>query len=172
MLHSPLPARVRAGVRDAANAAGIIHVDRGGDGGRRARRSLRHRDQPHRQARASRSADFPFPGHTEFLAALAERHFAGKHYRPVMMLASHELRVVPLTVHCALAEVPKAITRALIFETARITYAALKRDFGIASPRIAVAGLNPHAGEEGTMGREEIESSRRRSPTCAPRGCR
>ena len=75
-----------------------------------------------------------------------------------MMLASHELRVVPLTVHCALAEVPKAITRALIFETVRITYAALKRDFGMASPRIAVAGLNPHAGEEGTMGREEIET--------------
>ena len=74
-----------------------------------------------------------------------------------MMLASHELRVVPLTVHCALAEVPKAITRALIFETVRTTYAALRRDFGIAAPRIAVAGLNPHAGEEGTMGREEIE---------------
>jgi 4-hydroxythreonine-4-phosphate dehydrogenase len=101
---------------------------------------------------------FPYPGHTEFLAALAERHARGKKFRPVMMLASRELRVVPLTVHCALGSVPGAITRALIFETVRITYEALKRDFGVANPRIAVTGLNPHAGEEGDMGREEIDT--------------
>ncbi len=91
------------------------------------------------------------------------------------MLASHELRVVPLTVHCALAEVPKAITRGLIFETARTTYAALRRDFGISAPRIAVAGLNPHAGEAGTMGREEIDDDRpghRRSARRGPVGHR
>jgi 4-hydroxythreonine-4-phosphate dehydrogenase len=103
-----------------------------------------------------RAADFPFPGHTEFLAALAGRHY-GRPARPVMMLATHELRVVPLTVHVALAEVPRLITRALIYETVRTTYAALKRDFGIDAPRIAVAGLNPHAGEAGTMGREEVD---------------
>jgi 4-hydroxythreonine-4-phosphate dehydrogenase len=103
------------------------------------------------------SADFPHTGHTQFLGALAERHHAGKRFRPVMMLAADAIRVVPLTVHCPLASVPGAITRSLIFETVRITYEALKRDFSIDAPRIAVTGLNPHAGEEGTIGREEIE---------------
>lgn len=155
VLHSPLAVRPRAGIADAANASAIIHAIEAATAavlGGEASAIVTNPIAKH----VVHGADFPFPGHTEFLAALAERH-AGKHYRPVMMLASHELRVVPLTVHCALAEVPKAITRALIFETARITYAALKRDFGIANPRIAIAGLNPHAGEAGTMGREEIE---------------
>jgi 4-hydroxythreonine-4-phosphate dehydrogenase len=67
------------------------------------------------------------------------------------------LRVVPVTIHIALAEVPGALTAALIEETARIVAAALIRDFGVARPRLAVAGLNPHAGEQGAMGREEIE---------------
>jgi 4-hydroxythreonine-4-phosphate dehydrogenase len=98
---------------------------------------------------------FPHPGHTEFLAALAERHAPGKRFRSVMMLASPALRVVPMTVHCRLADVPPAITRGLIFETVRITYEALKRDFRVAAPRIAVTGLNPHAGEAGEMGDEE-----------------
>jgi 4-hydroxythreonine-4-phosphate dehydrogenase len=96
-------------------------------------------------------ASFAFPGHTEYLA-----HLAGV-TRPVMMLASPELRVVPVTTHIALAEVPGALTAALIEETARITATALARDFGIIRPRLAVAGLNPHAGEQGAMGREEIE---------------
>jgi 4-hydroxythreonine-4-phosphate dehydrogenase len=103
-------------------------------------------------------AGFAHPGHTEFLAALGERHVPGKRYRPVMMLASQELRVVPMTVHCPLAAVPAAITRSLIFETVRITFDALKRDFGLAAPRIAVAGLNPHAGEQGDIGGEEIDT--------------
>ena len=103
------------------------------------------------------SADFPYAGHTQFLGALAERQRPGKRLRPVMMLAAGDLRVVPLTVHCPLASVPGAITRSLIFETVRIAYEALKRDFSIDAPRIAVTGLNPHAGEEGTIGREEIE---------------
>jgi 4-hydroxythreonine-4-phosphate dehydrogenase len=103
------------------------------------------------------SSDFPYAGHTPFLGALAERHHPGKRFRPVMMLAADALRVEPLTVHCPLASVPSAITRALIFETVRITYEALKRDFSIDAPRIAVTGLNPHAGEEGTIGREEID---------------
>lgn len=101
---------------------------------------------------------FAHPGHTEFLAALAERHFPGAPRQPVMMLASSQLRVVPLTVHCALSAVPAAITREAIMTTVRITHAALQSDFAIATPRIAVTGLNPHAGEEGTMGREEIDT--------------
>ena len=94
-------------------------------------------------------AGFAFPGHTEFLAHL------GDVTRTVMMLAAPGIRVVPLTIHVPLAEVPGLISASLIDETVRIVDAALRRDFGIASPRIAVAGLNPHAGEDGAMGREE-----------------
>jgi 4-hydroxythreonine-4-phosphate dehydrogenase len=75
-----------------------------------------------------------------------------------MMLAGPDLRVVPTTIHIPLAEVPAALDRKLLSDTIRITHAALRRDFGIESPRIAVAGLNPHAGEGGAMGREEIET--------------
>jgi 4-hydroxythreonine-4-phosphate dehydrogenase len=94
-------------------------------------------------------AGFAFPGHTEFLA-----HLAGVD-RVVMMLACPGLRVVPATIHIPLSEVPAALTEALMEETIRITRAGLIRDFGLASPRIAVAGLNPHAGEGGAMGWEE-----------------
>jgi 4-hydroxythreonine-4-phosphate dehydrogenase len=94
-------------------------------------------------------AAFAFPGHTEFLA-----HLAGVD-RVVMMLACPELRVVPATIHIALSEVPAALTEALLEETIRITHASLKHDFGIPAPRLAVAGLNPHAGEGGAMGWEE-----------------
>lgn len=98
------------------------------------------------------AAGFPYPGHTEFLGALA-----GTGVPAVMMLACPELRVVPVTVHEALAKAIARLTPALIMETTRIVAAALKRDFGIAAPRLAIAGLNPHAGEAGTMGREEID---------------
>ena len=94
-------------------------------------------------------AGFAFPGHTEYLA-----HLSGA-ARPVMMLAAPALRVVPVTIHIPLAEVPAALTPALLEETLRITHAGLVADFGIAAPRIAVAGLNPHAGEGGAMGEEE-----------------
>ncbi|MCC5973549.1 MAG: 4-hydroxythreonine-4-phosphate dehydrogenase PdxA [Rubellimicrobium sp.] len=95
-------------------------------------------------------AGFAHPGHTEFLAALAGVD------QVVMMLACPLLRVVPATIHIPLSQVPAALTPALLDRTIRITAAGLRRDFGIASPRIAVAGLNPHAGEGGRMGREEI----------------
>ncbi len=102
-------------------------------------------------------AGFKHPGHTEFLGALAEARVPGKHYHPVMMLASRELRVVPLTIHIPLADVPSAVTRKLLFETVRTTWRALRDDFGLPHPRIAVTGLNPHAGESGTIGHEERE---------------
>ena len=95
-------------------------------------------------------AGFAFPGHTEYLA-----HLAGVD-RVVMMLACPDLRVVPTTIHIPLSEVPTALTPALLEETIRITAAGLRRDFGLAKPRMVVAGLNPHAGEGGAMGREEI----------------
>jgi 4-hydroxythreonine-4-phosphate dehydrogenase len=97
-------------------------------------------------------AGFRFPGHTEYLA-----HLAGVD-RVVMMLASDTLRTVPVTIHIPLSQVPGALSGRLISDTIRITDAALRHDFGIESPRIAVAGLNPHAGEGGAMGREEIET--------------
>ncbi len=97
------------------------------------------------------AAGFPFAGHTEYLAKLTGAP------RAVMMLAGGGLRVVPLTVHIPLVEVPAAISRQAIIETAEIVLAALARDFAIAQPRLAIAGLNPHAGESGRLGREEDE---------------
>ncbi len=103
------------------------------------------------------AAGFPHPGHTEFLADLAARHTPGRRFVPVMMIASDTLKVVPLTIHIPLARVPAALNEQLIVETARIVAHDLAQRFGLPRPRIAVAGLNPHAGESGTLGREEIE---------------
>ncbi|PID36230.1 MAG: 4-hydroxythreonine-4-phosphate dehydrogenase PdxA [Rhodobacterales bacterium] len=94
--------------------------------------------------------DFRYPGHTEFLADLA----GGRDV--VMMLACEALRVVPATIHIPLSEVPTALTPDLLERTIRITHNALKEQ-GISTPRLAVAGLNPHAGEGGAMGREELD---------------
>lgn len=93
---------------------------------------------------------FRHPGHTEYLGELA-----GPGHTPIMMLAGAGLRVVPLTVHCALKDVPERLAATPIVAIARAVLAALARDFGIARPRLAVAGLNPHAGEDGLMGTEE-----------------
>ena len=95
------------------------------------------------------AAGFAFPGHTEFLA-----HLTGAR-RAVMMLASDKLRVVPLTIHMPIAKVPGAISKQAVFETGEIILTALRRDFGLLNPRLAVAGLNPHAGEEGVLGDED-----------------
>ncbi|MCG8693346.1 MAG: 4-hydroxythreonine-4-phosphate dehydrogenase PdxA [Minwuiales bacterium] len=97
-------------------------------------------------------AGFDHPGHTEYLAALC-----GGSDRPVMLLAAEGIRVVPVTVHVPLSQVAGDLTTDLIVETAAITAEALCKDFGIDKPRLAVAGLNPHAGENGALGREEIE---------------
>ncbi|WP_378943441.1 4-hydroxythreonine-4-phosphate dehydrogenase PdxA [Mesorhizobium sp. ANAO-SY3R2] len=99
-------------------------------------------------------AGFRFPGHTEYLAHLAEQK-TGTAVMPVMMLAGPELRAVPVTIHIALADVPKTLTTEAIIGTIRITARDLQRRFGVTRPRIAVSGLNPHAGESGAMGRED-----------------
>ena len=93
-------------------------------------------------------AGFPHPGHTEFLGELTGG-------TPVMMLACPQLRVVPVTIHLSLRKALDGVTTAAIVATARAAAAALRRDFGIAAPRLAVAGLNPHAGEDGAMGTED-----------------
>jgi 4-hydroxythreonine-4-phosphate dehydrogenase len=101
------------------------------------------------------AAGFGFPGHTEYLAALTGCE------RAVMMLASSDveppLRVVPFTIHIALSEVFRHLNPDSIAATGKVVLDALARDFGCASPRLAVAGLNPHAGEDGTMGREDLD---------------
>lgn len=96
---------------------------------------------------------FTHPGQTEFVA---ERCGVSAE-NAVMMLAGPTLRVVPLTIHMALADVSHALTIELILSRARVTARALERSFGIKHPRLAFAGLNPHAGEEGTLGREELD---------------
>ena len=94
------------------------------------------------------------PGHTEFLARLATEA-TGQPVQPVMMLWAPELAVVPVTIHLPLTDVPRALSTELIVSTGRIVAHDLKARFGIARPRLAVAGLNPHAGEDGTMGAED-----------------
>ena len=106
------------------------------------------------QKKALNAAGFEFPGHTEFLGALAAELF-GVTAVPVMMLAGPDLKVVPVTIHIPLSEVPRALTTELIVATGTIVARDLEKRFGIARPRIAVAGLNPHAGEEGMLGRED-----------------
>ncbi|MFT4075551.1 MAG: 4-hydroxythreonine-4-phosphate dehydrogenase PdxA [Asticcacaulis sp.] len=98
---------------------------------------------------------FAFPGHTEYLAELCREGDTVP--TPVMMLTAKDLRVVLATIHTPLKAVPDALSVDGLVELARITHAALTKDFGISRPRLVMAGLNPHAGEGGTIGREEID---------------
>ncbi|EBA16212.1 4-hydroxythreonine-4-phosphate dehydrogenase [Roseobacter sp. SK209-2-6] len=139
------------GVADPRNAAGVIRaietaVDLVQDG----KASAVCTAPIHKKALID-GAGFAFPGHTEFLA-----HLAGGS-QVVMMLASPQLRVVPATIHIALSEVPKKLTPDLLRNVTAITAEGLKTQFSIPSPRIAIAGLNPHAGEGGAMGQEELD---------------
>jgi len=100
------------------------------------------------------AAGFTDPGHTEYLARLAQE-MNGAHAHPVMMLWSDILAVVPVTIHIPIKDVPEKLTQDLIVETGRIVARDLASRFAILRPRLAVAGLNPHAGEGGTLGRED-----------------
>ena len=143
--------RGRAGHPDPADAAAIVGaIDAAVADVRNGRAAALvtnpiHKDSLYR-------AGFPHPGHTEYLAALA-----GADSTPVMMLACPEVRVVPVTIHLALRRAAESLTTAAIVTAGRVTAAALRRDFAVAAPVLAVAGLNPHAGEAGSLGREEIE---------------
>ena len=99
-------------------------------------------------------AGFGFPGHTEFLADLAAKA-TGEAVMPVMMLAGPKLKAIPVTIHIPLKDVPQALTETLVVDTCRIVARDLKDRFGLATPRLAVAGLNPHAGEGGAIGHED-----------------
>lgn len=100
-------------------------------------------------------AGFAHPGHTEFLGELAETFF-GVAARPVMLIWSRELAVVPATIHIPLSQVPGALTTEMLIETGTIVAEHFRRDFGILRPRLAFAGLNPHAGEDGALGQEDF----------------
>lgn len=103
------------------------------------------------------AAGFRFPGHTEFIAELtADAPYAGTR-GPVMMLTAKDLRACLVTIHVALDQVPELVTDARIRRTAQVVHECLKRDFAIARPRLAMAALNPHAGEGGALGLQEIE---------------
>jgi 4-hydroxythreonine-4-phosphate dehydrogenase len=152
VLAHPFPGPRRPGVPSPEQAAAVVAViARAVDLVRGGLCSAMVTNPIHKKALMD-GAGFAHPGHTEYLASLAGVP------RVVMMLASERLRVVPATIHMALADVPAALDRALLSDTLRITDGALRQDFGIEAPRIAVAGLNPHAGEGGVMGREEIET--------------
>ena len=96
-------------------------------------------------------AGFTYPGHTEFLASLASVNPGG----PMMMLASDDLRVVPLTIHIPVKDVADSISKQSIITAAQLLDGSLKQFFGVSIPRIAIAGLNPHAGENNSIGRED-----------------
>ncbi|MEL6369079.1 MAG: 4-hydroxythreonine-4-phosphate dehydrogenase PdxA [Pseudomonadota bacterium] len=100
---------------------------------------------------------FSFPGHTEFLADIAAKH-TGRVIEPVMMLAGPELRTVPVTVHQSVSEAAKTLSSEVIVRKARIVHEALRTRFALTTPRLAISGLNPHAGENGTMGTEESDT--------------
>jgi 4-hydroxythreonine-4-phosphate dehydrogenase len=151
VLPEPLPAAPVPGRPDPANARAVVAAIERAVALARTGEASAVVTNPINKKALYEGAGFAFPGHTEFLA-----HLGGVE-RTVMMIAGPSLRVVPVTIHVALRDVPGLLTEALIVETARITAEALARDFGIEAPRLALAGLNPHAGEEGAMGREEIE---------------
>ena len=151
VLPHPFAAPSTPGIADPDNAVGVIEVLKRAVALVQSGAASALCTAPIHKKALIDGANFAYPGHTEFLAALAGVE------RVVMMLASDQLRVVPATIHIALAQVPQALTPALLRETIEITARDLTRRFGIAEPRIAVAGLNPHAGEGGAMGREELE---------------
>ncbi len=150
LLEVTWPAPIEAGMPNALNAPLIIHAIE-------MATSLAY--QGHVSgiitcpiAKASLyEAGFSYPGHTEFLGALSGDK------TPIMMLANNQLRVVPATIHIALTEVSHAITKEGLASLIARVASALKTDFGIAAPKIAICGLNPHAGEQGKMGTEEQE---------------
>ncbi len=153
VLAIPCPAPVVAGVPDARNAAAITGAIETAVSLTFAGRTAAVVTNPIAKA-VLYDAGFRFPGHTEFLADLAEAA-TGRDALPVMLLAGPKLRSVPVTIHIPLKDVPAALTEDLIVETATITERDLKQRFGIAQPRLAIAGLNPHAGEGGALGLED-----------------
>jgi 4-hydroxythreonine-4-phosphate dehydrogenase len=150
VLHIPTARPVIAGQPDARNGAYVIEMlDRACDGCMNGEFAAMVTAPV--QKSILMDAGYAFTGHTEYLAARTRAAM------PVMMLLSEQLRVALVTTHLALADVPRAITRERLRATLRIVNTDLGRHFSLSAPRIAVLGLNPHAGEDGHLGREEID---------------
>ncbi|MBX3429254.1 MAG: 4-hydroxythreonine-4-phosphate dehydrogenase PdxA [Hyphomonadaceae bacterium] len=156
VLHAPLAMQETPGEPDPVNASATIGAIEKGVAAVQAGAASGLVTLPIAKS-VLHTADFGFPGHTEFIAHLTKDD-AWPHTRgPVMMLAGPTLKVALATIHTPLANVPSELTHQRIIDTGRVLSEALTRDFGIAAPRIAVCGLNPHAGEDGHIGREEID---------------
>jgi 4-hydroxythreonine-4-phosphate dehydrogenase len=154
VLHRPLGHPVKVGAFDTAHAAWVLScieeaVDRclAGEAAAMVTCPI--------QKEALYASGFKHQGHTDFLASLARSR--GHDATDIMMLVGGGLRAVPLTVHVPLKDVPRQLTQDAIVRQARIIVRELREKFAIASPRLAVTGLNPHAGENGTMGKEEVD---------------
>ncbi|WP_093810843.1 4-hydroxythreonine-4-phosphate dehydrogenase PdxA [Stappia sp. ES.058] len=152
-----LPATVtdRPGIADSTNADAVLASIRIAVADAMAGRAGAVVTNPINK-KALYDAGFTHPGHTEFLGSLA-REAGHENVRPVMLLAGPDLLVVPVTIHIPLSAVPGALTSDLIIETARIVHRDLVSRFRIKAPRIAIAGLNPHAGENGSIGHEDAD---------------
>jgi 4-hydroxythreonine-4-phosphate dehydrogenase len=156
VLDTPLPASVTPGRPEAANAGAVADWIEQAVGLALSGEASGVVTAPIAKAPLY-AAGFRFPGHTEFIAELtADVPFAGTR-GPVMMLTARDLRACLVTIHAPLAEVPELVTAERVSRTARVVHEAMRRDFGIDAPRLALAGLNPHAGESGSIGLEEIE---------------
>ncbi len=154
VLDRPLAAHPQPGVIDAATAPQVIAaIDEAVDMAFAGRACAIVTNPIPKDALYQ--AGFRHQGHTDYLAHLSG--LRGKPAQEVMMLVAHDLRAIPVTVHIPLRDVPEALTSDAIISQARIAAAGLKRYFGVTRPRLAFTGLNPHAGENGAMGREEID---------------
>jgi 4-hydroxythreonine-4-phosphate dehydrogenase len=151
VLDHPLPSPVVGGTPNAQNAVEVVAMIKRAVNLAQSGQACAVTTNPIHKKALQDGAGFAFPGHTEYLASLANVE------RPIMMLSAPELRVVPVTIHISIRKVPEVLDAALLEQTIRVTHKAMIDDLGICAPRIAVAGLNPHAGEEGAMGNEEIE---------------
>ena len=154
VLHQPINKTATAGVADPANAQSVLaSITRAvdfalaGQVGGIVTNPI--------QKQSLYDAGFAFQGHTDYLADLAKA--SGYQTNPVMMLSAKDLRTVPISVHIALKEVPGALSKELIMAQTLTAAKGLSRWFNLPRPRIAITGLNPHAGENGSMGQEEIE---------------
>jgi 4-hydroxythreonine-4-phosphate dehydrogenase len=157
VLHVPLAVEETPGEPDPVNADATIAAIEAGVNAARSGAASGLVTLPIAKA-VLHTADFGFPGHTEFIAHLTRDDLWPQARGPVMMLAGPTLRVALATIHVPLARVPQALDKLSLVQTGRVVGEALRRDFGVEHPRIALCGLNPHAGERGSIGMEEIET--------------
>lgn len=154
VIHLPLAAKPVPGTLDPANAPMVVESIERAVAYCRAGTAAGMATNPLHKAVLRQAGCFPYPGHTEFVG-----HLCGA-AMPVMILVNQYVRVVPLTGHIALSDVKKTLTKERIIAKAKIVDQDLKDKFGLEKPRLAIAGVNPHAGEGGEFGDEEIVTVR------------